>query len=360
MVLQKEIMINPFPASHTAQHCRAKNGTECSLCALVCPVEKNSNSLKDVQCLKCGLCAAACPIRAIPAGMDNNAALRWAKELGGKSLHLLCVNAYAQENTTPILRLSSCVSALFAEIFIALYAVGIKRLILELGQCETCPYSLAKKNNCLEDIKTIFPNWLVIRNNCMGIKRNTLQITSIAAYPVTRRKFFNFLSTSPKQIIPTISPSASCLAQNIADLGVIPRHLALHSLRMLVDAQYISTSLAMPHNLLPAYKLIIDAKCNACGICAKVCPSQALTIQKTSNTLSLHHNTGKCLGCGLCVRMCKMHSLHISQVESLVATLLAKTNIIFMSNVHFCERCKASFIGLEKYCPACLKREQLF
>ncbi|OQA89493.1 MAG: NADH-quinone oxidoreductase subunit I [Elusimicrobia bacterium ADurb.Bin231] len=40
-------------------------------------------------------------------------------------------------------------------------------------------------------------------------------------------------------------------------------------------------------------------KCTACGICADVCPQQAITIDNVANI-----NLSKCTGCGACVAAC--------------------------------------------------------
>ncbi len=45
-----------------------------------------------------------------------------------------------------------------------------------------------------------------------------------------------------------------------------------------------------------------EPKCNYCGVCAKQCPAQAITVNKSDSTL--HYLADKCINCGKCVKLC--------------------------------------------------------
>jgi ech hydrogenase subunit F len=47
--------------------------------------------------------------------------------------------------------------------------------------------------------------------------------------------------------------------------------------------------------------------CILCGICARVCPDQALAVSKPERSWEIDHL--RCILCGLCVQVCPVHSL---------------------------------------------------
>ena len=51
--------------------------------------------------------------------------------------------------------------------------------------------------------------------------------------------------------------------------------------------------------------------CNYCGVCAEVCPFNALEVTKNK----WKQNTGKCFGCGVCVNNCKENALSFSDID---------------------------------------------
>lgn len=48
-------------------------------------------------------------------------------------------------------------------------------------------------------------------------------------------------------------------------------------------------------------------RCVACGVCAKVCPKEAVTIYRGCYAVV---DEGKCIGCGICVDNCPAGVMH--------------------------------------------------
>jgi NADH-quinone oxidoreductase subunit I len=67
------------------------------------------------------------------------------------------------------------------------------------------------------------------------------------------------------------------------------------------------------------HKLLRDdegkEKCVACGLCARVCPAQCITLEAAENEdgekYAQHYeiNTGRCIFCGYCVEACPVGAL---------------------------------------------------
>jgi ferredoxin len=60
----------------------------------------------------------------------------------------------------------------------------------------------------------------------------------------------------------------------------------------------------------------LEAGCDLCGLCAKVCQDGALELFFTDNLLTLRHNQSKCSGCGVCGLACSKKVLQISATTS--------------------------------------------
>lgn len=50
--------------------------------------------------------------------------------------------------------------------------------------------------------------------------------------------------------------------------------------------------------------------CISRGMCAKVCPVQAITMREDANGSLPVIDHSKCIECGLCVQKCPRHCLH--------------------------------------------------
>jgi len=50
-----------------------------------------------------------------------------------------------------------------------------------------------------------------------------------------------------------------------------------------------------------------SGRCVACGVCAKVCPKEAVTIYRGCYAVV---DEGKCIGCGICVDNCPAGVMH--------------------------------------------------
>ena len=55
--------------------------------------------------------------------------------------------------------------------------------------------------------------------------------------------------------------------------------------------------------------------CDACAICSLSCPTGALLIKDSEQTLRLNHQPAICIGCGLCSSLCPQQSLELRAVH---------------------------------------------
>lgn len=68
------------------------------------------------------------------------------------------------------------------------------------------------------------------------------------------------------------------------------------------------TKIKMHHGSRPMYK---KDKCTYCGVCAEVCPFDAIKVKKDK----WKHSTNSCFGCGVCVNNCKNNALEYEDAD---------------------------------------------
>ena len=59
------------------------------------------------------------------------------------------------------------------------------------------------------------------------------------------------------------------------------------------------------------HKFIVNASCNRCGICVKVCPAGNIKVQEP--TISYQHN---CESCFACIHVCPQNAIHLKNEKS--------------------------------------------
>eukprot|EP00727_Mastigamoeba_balamuthi_P001172 m51a1_g11051 putative dihydroorotate dehydrogenase family protein (376) ;mRNA; f:505802-507010 len=64
------------------------------------------------------------------------------------------------------------------------------------------------------------------------------------------------------------------------------------------------------HNLVPPMSRVDPQTCTYCGLCAKSCPYEAITVDSKGRAWTV--NKDKCYGCGLCTTLCPTRSLSLT------------------------------------------------
>lgn len=69
--------------------------------------------------------------------------------------------------------------------------------------------------------------------------------------------------------------------------------------------------------LQPVNKLaVVDKeKCSACMTCVKICPVEAITIEKTDERPAAHVDDQQCLACTICMSRCPEHAVVMTERE---------------------------------------------
>jgi len=86
--------------------------------------------------------------------------------------------------------------------------------------------------------------------------------------------------------------------------------MALRALRNLVSRPATRRYPAEVRARFPGVRGVVELdldSCVFCGLCARRCPSAALTVSREQGSFAIEHL--RCIGCGACLDACNKHSL---------------------------------------------------
>ena len=65
------------------------------------------------------------------------------------------------------------------------------------------------------------------------------------------------------------------------------------------------------------YEVLIDSnKCNGCGECVDICPSDVYELQ---GGISIAINAEECVGCESCVEVCERNAITVKEIGTVAA-----------------------------------------
>lgn len=146
----------------------------------------------------------------------------------------------------------------------------------------------------------------------------------------TRGIFFCGCAEGPKDIKESVTQASAAAARAMRLMN--PGHLKVESITAEVDPE----------------------KCTSCGICAKACPFNAITVDKR-NKMPAHVTSAACAGCGNCVAECPagaitMHHFTdeqiISQIDAILNENTEERILVFACN--WCSYAGADFAGVSR------------
>jgi ferredoxin len=348
----------------------------CQACFDCCPVGAiqagEPPQFNSEACVTCLACLPVCPVGAFAADDAVPALLNCLSRLGSASIELLCEVHPDIESGLPGVecgvQVRGCLAGLGAAAYLMALAVGVQRVYPRLEVCADCPvgalagevqewvgrahtlleawgwqerlapvWSLA---DALADAEAVErPCWdadnpplsrrdlfrLAGRQGSLAAAR-ALMMESREHARVPGRERRRLLSVLPRLALePVTSPPAS----GMDDTGIRATGFGWASLR---------------------------AGCTACGVCARACPTGALSFEDEEQTFTLAFDPRLCIACETCVHVCAPDVLSIDPAPPLASVLeVQEAQVLLQGEFRRCTRCRARFAveGDEKLCPVC-------
>lgn len=303
---------------------------QCHTCQQNCPQQAIANRHIDLsKCNECGLCLAVCPVHAIETTVSYQQELVavCAKET-------VVLNCQMRDKRSGF----PCLGFLDTRI---LWAIAQEqRVVLNLHHCKDCNLAVSQQlhhivrecNNVLrQEGKSLVSGGS--DNECNTVPEQTAKIS--------RRDFF-------KQFMKAAVITAEAIVSSNEDVVVAycPEGYIKQQLDKMDTTQ---------NNTL-FYTLTIGQDCNACGLCAKICPQQALQAKLHHNHYVLKYDAALCYNCGVCQQNCPRKAIHIAKADG---DRIPEHTI----PLPLCEQCKQPFqpIGENTICLDCYQhRDQIF
>ena len=306
----------------------------CRRCVAACPTAAITLAdgvpvVEAAACVRCGACVPVCPTDAVAAGdAPERRLLDACQTIDSGLVTVACVaNPQPRANAGggSTVRHSRCLASLSAEHLMGLTSDGTRRLELDMSWCEACPISTAADVviAAVESIEALIPARpaIVALVGLPGDADEPMATGSTAAVmdshrpSMSRRGLFSSMrkraeiavqrgrEIAPPPLRRTRGPVLARLPQSVPT----SRHRLLERLRRASPGVHSTDVLATQ---VPFADVVIGTSCSACGLCARYCPTGALSFVTTASptdargsfTLSFQMST--CIDCGICATAC--------------------------------------------------------
>ena len=216
----------------------------------------------------------------------------------------------------------------------ALETPVFRTINLHIGRCRDCrPYVAARLEKSINAVS-------VFLLRAGRAKINQVDFTGVkaeSANTVDRRAFFmHFFQSGAEAIRKGIWPEE----------GKKPLSKRAACAAILGDEE--KEILELNQDIFPS--LSIKQTCVACGNCARLCASRAMTSIDRVTFLELYHQPALCSGCGICIAHCP-----VGAIDTLQAGTLKKHKLIVIDFPH-CLECGQIFqpAGSQGICFECM------
>lgn len=352
-------------------HSRNRNAT-CDTCVTGCPsgaitLVDHQPVVNMAQCIKCGVCLHTCPTGTFE-GSDNTYHLLncVSRLVDHEIVDVVCEHHpqpdRAARNTDALVQTTGCLAEIAPSAYVGLAAIGVRHIRARLDACGDCPVRILQPEieRTLESSATILAAFGQT-DRIQAIRASSPRWRQRPRYqaknpPLSRRGFFSVFTpdtTSPAaEIAPQIEPPPET-----AKYPPLERRRLLRALTRLA-AEPASGQARLDVAGFASYTMAEG--CTACEVCTRICPTAALTVQKTPPTFAVNFNPSLCTDCGLCVDLCEPGVLHRAQSPTAEAVRSGQPTALYHGTLRQCTHCKTWYSGNSagSLCPVCDFRRQ--
>ena len=340
--------------------------SECRKCEEICPEKAISLSIGpkiSSDCSNCGLCLNVCPTEAFYINLNleqllaDSIASPHIAPKANASIAFHCLESQPLNSASIGLR---CLGNL-TEISLLRAAVsGLKELQFSRGQCSECHLSMGGK---LFDtmVGTIVPL-------CEAIGRDEFLIRivqqkrkhDIDEVALSRRKLFTGLMRHVLDPSPEMGQEG-----NLGGVSNLHNRKGLSSKKTALNELLARNAVVTSDNgayttIVPWKKMVVDqTKCIACGICASVCPTGALTKIQKQDQIITTINPSLCSNCFLCQEACPQHAIDFVIADNLKEIFSEQPVEVARINLVNCVICGEQLTPNHdsQVCTTCQKRQ---
>jgi ferredoxin len=270
----------------------------CRACVDVCPrgawqLDDERLGLDIEACDGCGLCAAACPEGALTHDY-RPLVIRMAE---GPLAVVACEQAVGNEEVSE--GRVPCIHALTLGAILALYSDGVHGFLLAVGDCQRCSRG--------GDLSVFH---LLDRLNGLLHQRDLPRIRYRA---MEREQWLGALQQACRREQGPRLNRRGFLRGAVShsfEQGLRMKGGFFDTGKFLPPGNYLPSG---PGQLVPFDPRFDPQRCNGCGLCARICPHEAIVLPspRQGGESALRANADNCTGCKLCVDLCELGAVRI-------------------------------------------------
>ncbi len=315
----------PILAAQRCVVCRHQAST-CRLCVEACPcgalaVETRSVLVDAALCTGCGACAAVCPTDAlILRSPDDHALARAIREkVPEKRVHFMCSLAQADPSAGGSVRIP-CLLRLNAGWLLWAAAGGIRRFDFTVGSCAHCttPGCRGRFDETLRAVEK--------GAESAGIRLSLQVEEKSKMLDASKRRFFSGWVRRAEAAGAVDAPEFT------EEESTVLAQMETEPARRVPDSRgrILATLLKWKADGKDGtgegvfgfrMPVINHEKCQGCGLCPAVCPTGALSVEKTEGGMSIRCAPSRCTACGLCGDICFPGAITIAPLPDGVSLL---------------------------------------
>jgi ferredoxin len=338
----------------------------CSACRDVCPVNAIQGdgvpAVDGAACLACRACLPLCPTGALQMEDDVDGLLRCAARLDGPVVEVVCQHhpAAGVGEGDAAVRVHGCLAGLGPGAYLLLAAGTHERIVARVDACATCPWGAlrAQIEAQVATAQALLSPWqragrLALSAAAPDPGWQPRPLYGAGAPPVSRRDLFRRRHEEDEAVDPVAG----------GDHPYRERMRALRAWQQLGSYEAADGATQMPAAARFATVTVADT-CDACGTCARACPSGALVLDKTEGDdyFWLRFSPAACLACDLCASLCPQQAIAVHK-QPTFNTILGSSAAVTLRKgpLRRCQRCQTLFAPAhpgDSYCTLCAFRQR--
>jgi ferredoxin len=342
--------------------------SDCTACFTVCPAGAITTSKPPVlntdQCQSCLACIPVCPVSAYRADDDVSSLLNCLTHVENKSVELLCgyhPNPETGTDENVGIRIHGCLAGLGTGAYLTISALGMERIIVRADACAACKWHSLGPNirHQIERANHFLSAWnridsIVIKDAFESPVERPLWDAKNP--PLSRRDLFRMMARQ----------SQVAMARAMENgLVALERQPGRDRLRLLSAVAHLEKEPSAKIDLhqFDFAALTISGACTACGVCARICPTDALHFEKNpeGTEFSITFSPKNCIACDLCAHVCQPDAIRIEHEPVFEQIFGGNESIVLQTGqLVRCERCHTPMAAREgvRLCPLCEYRRK--
>lgn len=346
----------PFTVSDRCVNVKHR-GASCTRCSEVCPVDAvaigaDRPRLDPSSCIRCGACVPVCPIEAIgsgPSGQRLHFAV--ADTPPGAPITLACPLGGNDTQAMPVVRHDRCLAAVGGEELLELAGEPRRELWLDDSPCAACDLgglheaivSAVGKANRLLEVFGFDPTVHLGPREAPSVGQpagaRPSEIIDARGGAMSRRGMF-------RRLIGEVTGRLSVTGAH--DDGVPPRRRRLLQLLRGGPAPQAGGPAHLVRAALGFGAVRVDSeRCTACGLCARFCPTGALTAASVFEPdgramFDLEFRPASCVDCGVCAVACPEDAIVVEPHVDPFAVVSGTSATVARRPVVACDNCGLS------------------